>query len=1085
MNNGRKSALEIGLSHFRAFALIVSFVVLIAIIVITTGWNSIDEKIRSTVESELNRRLAEVNLQATLDRARLVDGKGIEIHGLEIRPKSSLHPAESFQNLVTIKQINLHCSTDLQQLIAGDVRVRGIDVNQATFQCYRDKDGKWNIAELLRALKLDPSAKKRWVPVSFKNASILVVDRLTRKRLEIENIQLKLTPHFSDEQSALPNHIKCSASCAVDGQTPIKLAGHWNPSNQHWNAAMKTENLTLDRQWLNFLVPQAMDEFQRIDSINVKTSFELTANGAGFKTLPQFRLKGKIRDSIVEDKQLVTPITNIDAEYVVTHHGFQVFDGTARTGVGNASFAYEQTGLLERKSWQLFGKFENLNLEPGLRKLLPAKIQAEWDKYSPRGTLDLQFQFWKEQSRVAKKLKAELKNASFEHHDLPFRFASCVGTVKLDDKQFLVDIQSLETDQIITLTGKFDNPGANATGYLDVRLSDRLVISEKVLRGLQKFESAYQVVKDFNMTGQFGFEGRLSRTHPKVPYDFEYVVELFNCSSKYRHFQYPFHQINGRIKYNQGKTTFANITAMNGNGKIRCDGTYDSQNGLDLRFVASQVSLDEQLRRALNARFQEVWSDVRPQGSLAQVVVDLERKPADQYPRIRIQANAFGQGGRPSQLRARPTWFPYEFDSLAGQFIWDSGTLKINHLSGRHGRGWFSCNGTGKFEDDRWRLKLKDVASGSIRVDQPLKMALPATLQKAVNQIQLDGTVGVFGEMEFSGRTRSQERMTQKNGRPYRIKYATRVVASEQTEFKWNLRLDTESAKMNFGLPVEKLNGAILIRGWSNENDFVSSGHIEVDSAVVNGFYVAGLSGPIWMDRHRIAFGSRARRAGSRETPKSITGRLFDGQLSFDGEMRHLENSPFVVNATLTGGDLRSAMAEMTGSNQNNYSGKGYASLTLYGNSTGTHSLRGNGVVRLRESRIEIPVTRKLGEVLPRQLDRTTLDAGNFDFTVHGADLDFSRIELIGNRISLIGNGKMNLNKKVDLNFYTVAGRNRLRIPVLTELLKAGSQQILWVTVSGTLNEPKIKKEVLPALSDSLKLFLRDLDKLQERAGVR
>ncbi len=1087
--NSRPSALEIGLTHFRAFALVVSFVGLIVIVIVTNGWNSVDEKIRSTLETKLNTILMDQGLRATVDRARWVEGKGIEIHGLDIHQNTSTHPAVDQPNIVSIKQINLHCVIDLQKLISGDIDIRAVDINNAVFQIQRDVGGHWNVTELINALKFNSPSKKRWLPISFKNTSVQVYDHKTKKRLDVDNINLELTPKFlaeAENDAALPSYIKVDANCNVNGQTPARLVGHIDPNHLHWNVGIKADNLTLDRQWLEFLAPQTLNQLNRIDNINVKTDFYCHAVGTGFKNLPRFRLTGKIRDSIVEDRQLVTPITGINAQYVVTNQGLQIFDGKAKTGVGNASFAYQQTGLLTRKTWQVFGKFEQLNLEPGLRKLLPTSLQAEWDKYSPRGTIDLKFHFWKRGPTIEKNLKAELKNASFEHRDLPFRFESCVGTVKLDDKQCLVDIQSLEGDQIISMFGKFDNPGAQATGYIEVQLSDRLVISEKVMRGLSQFESAYRVVKDFNMTGQFGFYGRLSRSRPSEPYAFQYTVDLFDCSSKYRYFQYPFHNVNGRIEYNNGRTWFKNITAMNGNGKIRCDGHYDYQSGLDLRFVASQVALDEQLRRALNQQFQEVWNDMRPQGSLAQVVVDLEKGPQDQQAKIKIQANAFGQGGRPSQLRARPTWFPYEFEGLAGQFIWDAGILTIKNLSGNHGRGWFTCNGKGYFEGDRWKINLNDIASGSIRVDQQLKMALPATLQKAINQIQFDGTVGIFGDMEFSGLTTAQQVLTQKNDRRFPVRQVNSVVASaERTRFGWDLRLDTESAKMNFGLPVDKLSGAILLKGSATENDFVSSGRIEIDSAIVNGFYVAGLAGPIWMDRHRIAFGSRARRAGTRETPKSITGRLFDGKLSFDGEMRHLENNPFVVNATLTGGDLRSAMAEMTGSNQNNYSGKGYASLTLYGNSTGSHSLRGNGIVRLREARIEIPVTKKLGEVLPRALDRTTLDAGNFDFTIHGTDLDCSRIELIGNRLSLIGNGKVNLNKKIDLNFYTVAGRNRLRIPVLTELLNASSQQILWISVDGTLNEPRIKKEVLPALNDSLKLFLRDLDKLQERAGVR
>lgn len=101
--------------------------------------------------------------------------------------------------------------------------------------------------------------------------------------------------------------------------------------------------------------------------------------------------------------------------------------------------------------------------------------------------------------------------------------------------------------------------------------------------------------------------------------------------------------------------------------------------------------------------------------------------------------------------------------------------------------------------------------------------------------------------------------------------------------------------------------------------------------------------------------------------------------------------------------------------------------------------------------------------------DRTAFDSSNVNFLINGTDIDFERIELVGDAISLIGNGRMNLDQDLDLNFYSVVGRNRIRIPLLSELYHASSQQILWISVDGTVSDPKMSRQVLPQLNDSIR----------------
>jgi hypothetical protein len=80
----------------------------------------------------------------------------------------------------------------------------------------------------------------------------------------------------------------------------------------------------------------------------------------------------------------------------------------------------------------------------------------------------------------------------------------------------------------------------------------------------------------------------------------------------------------------------------------------------------------------------------------------------------------------------------------------------------------------------------------------------------------------------------------------------------------------------------------------------------------------------------------------------------------------------------------------------------------------------------------------------------------------------------------------MNLDRDIDLNFYSIAGRNRFRIPILSELYHASSQQILWISVDGTLDNPQMHREVLPHVNDSLRQLFQPAERtnLARSSGV-
>jgi len=80
----------------------------------------------------------------------------------------------------------------------------------------------------------------------------------------------------------------------------------------------------------------------------------------------------------------------------------------------------------------------------------------------------------------------------------------------------------------------------------------------------------------------------------------------------------------------------------------------------------------------------------------------------------------------------------------------------------------------------------------------------------------------------------------------------------------------------------------------------------------------------------------------------------------------------------------------------------------------------------------------------------------------------FDRIDFNGDAISLVGKGQMDLQRRLNLTFHTVVGRDEYRIPILHELLGEASKQVLQIHVEGTLDNPITRKEAFPGINQAL-----------------
>jgi hypothetical protein len=150
--------------------------------------------------------------------------------------------------------------------------------------------------------------------------------------------------------------------------------------------------------------------------------------------------------------------------------------------------------------------------------------------------------------------------------------------------------------------------------------------------------------------------------------------------------------------------------------------------------------------------------------------------------------------------------------------------------------------------------------------------------------------------------------------------------------------------------------------------------------------------------------------------------------------------------------------------------GQANALVNLAGTAQGRHTWRGDGFIRLFEADIyEIPVMLALLKMLSiRRPDRTAFTSSDIDFRIQGEHLYFDRINFHGDAISLKGRGEMNLDREINMEFYTLVGRREWDPPALRALLQQAAQQILLIRATGTLDQPHLTREALPMVRETL-----------------
>jgi len=1054
--------LATGLAGFRGFLAVVMILLLAVLLVWQYSKNEIGWAIRDRIEAQANALLAPRGLQLTIQRCRLEEGRGIYVENAVLGPEGPGDP------LVTIADCFVEINAYLPQLILGQQQITGIEIRNARFNLERDQAGVWNIEQFADLFE-GPSAAGKLPPVFIRDSGIVIAAPLGGHAhpIQLGDINLDIRQQVSQGTSGTPqNSLTLQGYLGANVVDRIELAAQVDLQTRRWALVAEAEGAQIDRRLIDWFPADVHDQLKFASSFRGKLDLRGTVRGGlDPADLPQFSVTGRLYETTVDDDALPFPLTQVSCEFSAQNDLCQV--SKLRGKAGSATFDLNATlqGITAQAAWSVEGQLDNLELRSELFPWLPPNLQKTWQEFSPTGTADFDFAIGSDGRRVHSRILTALRGASFSYYKYPYRIHDCRGTVDWSNEHCSVELVAEDNGQPVEFSGEFQDPGPGWTGQLHITMHGYSAIDDKILAAMQYHPKVLQCIKDFSPLGQFNLVSTIGRSDPRHEPAQHTRIKIRNGSIRYKHFPYPFYNVSGDIIVQDERITYSNVKGFRDNGMAVCNGEWTEAKGLDLQFVAHTVPLDDQLRNALSPGMQGLWDQIRPSGTLDDVTMDLKYQTDWEIPQIKLRVDLHRkQAGVNSAVAILPRSFPYEFSDVTGTFVYAGDRVTLQNVTASHGDSWFSAQGLCLFDSKSWKINFTDFVAGSIPIDNDLLFAVPGELETALRATQFDGSLHIEGGLSIAGT--SVESASSNDAS---------ATGTGDLRLEWDCVVTTTAASLYVGIDLENITGQVRMRGQSVGERFATTGTVDIDSLLYDGIQLTRASGPLAIDNNSLTLG-RSTSASENADPKPVRGTLFGGAVEVDARVLASRNGDFTLRMMFQDFSLRHAIAEL-GGDASQISGAGFGGIVLSGDQVGSNSLKGNGFLRLRQAQIyELPLILSLLKVTRAPFDRSAFDEANADFTLMGTDVELNRLELIGDAISLIGNGKMNLDQEIDLNFYSVVGRNRLNIPVLSQLYRASSQQILWVRVDGTLHEPQTHQEILPAISDTLRQVFEDIE---------
>jgi hypothetical protein len=300
---------------------------------------------------------------------------------------------------------------------------------------------------------------------------------------------------------------------------------------------------------------------------------------------------------------------------------------------------------------------------------------------------------------------------------------------------------------------------------------------------------------------------------------------------------------------------------------------------------------------------------------------------------------------------------------------------------------------------------------------------------------------------------------------------------ADRVNANWDVQLACHQTSLRGDLQLDSITGSVRVLGQCEGTNCNSYGELAIDSLIWNDVQLTNLRGPFWTDSSYCFLGQGAT-AKLGQPPRRLTADAYGGTLAADVQLQHDGQPQYHVDVALAAADLRRITSERLGGPKD-LSGSVSGKLSLDGAGRSTYALAGSGELHIVNANIyKLPVLVALLKVLSnRSPDTTAFDRCDARFDIHGEQIHFSQLNLLGDALSLYGRGDTSFDRNLNLMFYSMVGPSGFSVPLLSSMAGQASKQILQLKVDGTIDNPQIHREAFPMMNQMLQQIQAEIQR--------
>jgi len=747
-------------------------------------------------------------------------------------------------------------------------------------------------------------------------------------------------------------------------------------------------------------------------------------------------------------------------------------DGTTEPGPAEEQLTFSQL------DW----KVEHLPATPQLFTCLPEALRDLQSDYKPSGMFTVSGSFrqpaadqW--QKRYA--FQAELMEAEYSKFVYPLHHIT--GTVIRDvgndhPARLELSLAGLAGNRPVSLRGVVVGESADVRAdgtpmgppSVDLEIQGKnITIDDKVIKALPA--RSQSLATQFHPEGQVDVDVSVHRDRGSKDYHNRYQIAFHDGALKYDLFPYRLEYAAAVLDIQGDRWICRDFYGRHGQGEIRglahslpppqgavvdpewtvpvlaqspVPRLQPTDPALRIVLQGKDIVLDDRLEEAVappalpnRAGLRRAWSTLGLTGKMdfAVEVIDRVTQPQD------IEVTVATRGGS-----MKPRFFAYPLDQVSATVRYSHDRVQIGDVVAHHGAsvlrltdGQVLLKPGGGFQ-----ARLASIKGSNVQVDTEFLAALPPPLKKGLEGIKLQGPIDLSTALVVD---------PQEPGAP--------------TVVWWDGGAVLHDNQLSPGVNLKHVGGQISCCGRHEGTQLELVGNVLLEQADI-------LGQPFRRLKSRLEVAP-----DSPDTLRfhDLQGEIFGG--SVGGEARVEFGGK--VNYEVV---LRAVGLQLQQFGQHNFpssaelQGPALLAVHVTGEAHDPTTLKGNGRLDVPSGKLyHLPMLLDLIKAFGlRMPDRTAFEQARMTFSIDGPQMQVHNLDLLGNAISLRGQGTLNLDgSNLNLDFSADWGRVTQLLPAgLNQIPRAITDQLFKIKVRGKVGAVKFEKELVPGVVEPLRKAL-------------